>query len=151
MIAMAITGVLRDPSSSEVVPAGRALYQALSGSHGLAMLADTDPDTDGRWLRAHGFDEHNFLVDVHGGRHDQLVRVRNRGSVAFVVESDPTQAADTVRAGHTVLFFASPSYTVPDHQPGTRLAPTPWGELLDEVSRQEEIKARDNRSSQELL
>lgn len=151
MIAMAITGVLRDPSSSEVIPAGRALYGALSGTYGLAMLVDTDLDTDSQWLRAHGFDEHNFLVDAYEGRHSQLTRVRNRGSITLVVECDPVQAAETVRSGYTVLFFATPSYTIPDHQPGTRLTPSPWAELLEEVSRQEEIKARDHRTSEELL
>lgn len=151
MIAMAITGVLRDPSSSEVIPAGRVLYQALADTSGLAMLVDTDREKDSLWLRAHGFTDHNFLVDTYEGRQSQLTRVRNRGSLTLVVECDPRQAAETVRAGYTVLFLAAPSYTSPDHHPGTRLAPTPWGELLDEVARQEDIKARDNRTSEEVL
>lgn len=150
MIAMAITGVLRDPSSSEVIPAGRTLYRALAGSYGLVLLVDEDVKKDSLWLTAQGFNDHNFLSDSDGRRRAQLQRMRQRGSVEMVIESDPEMAAETVAAGYTVLFFAAPSYATPDHLPGTRLIPAPWGVLLEEVERQAEIKASDTRS-QEIL
>lgn len=151
MIVIAIDGVLRDSLTRETVPAGRVLYRALADNYGgLALLAD-DLEQDRLWLRAHGFTDHH--IEVTGSRSEQITKIRQRGSVAFVVESSPAGAADLLHLSVPVLFFAIPAYTAADFLPGTRRIPSAWDSLLAAQAQQTLSRQEDTRLNemQEIL
>jgi hypothetical protein len=65
--------------------------------------------------------------------------------VDLVVEPDPTCAAEEIRAGYNVMFYASPQYLMDRWHPDAKKEPRPWDDIVKEVDRQRSAKARDNR------
>ena len=100
-----------------------------------------DLRADSLWMESHGFDEHNWLVEAGKSRREQLSRAGTRGSIEMVIESDPDMATTTAAAGYTVLLFARPPYRFAARE--TRLLPTGWSDLTDELDRQAKAKAEN--------
>lgn len=154
-VAMAITGVLRNPVGGLPIPEGIALYRALAQSFNLVLLADpdTNPEEFGDFCVTEQLQEHQgpVMYPFHGDddqdkRLRQVTSYRHAGyAMGFIVEPDPATCARLLANGYTTLLFTHANYAHPDWRPGARRKPRPWSELEAQVTEQARIRAQDKR------
>jgi hypothetical protein len=81
----------------------------------------------------------------------QLTRLAEHGPINMLIEADPAKAEAVVREGIPVMLSIHPAYARPEHLPGHKSLPTPWGSLISEITRQQAIKANDARLNHEAV
>lgn len=154
-VIICINGVLRPSGKPDSVdPIGRLIFESLKSQFRVSLLDDATATKTQHWLDVHGFVGHvraytpprDFAPrTVAEGRLRMLGSIRNAQGADFVIESDPTCAAEEIRAGYNVMLYASPQYLMdiwhPDREPGPRA----WDDIVTEINRQQIAKAIDNR------
>lgn len=160
MIALTIDGVLRQTYSGAPIPGGILLYRALSAVGNVGLIVDSQTEEQAKhFLLVNDLTDHNYLVvprdndplDPGQRRVSQIIRLSASGAVDMLIESSPAIAATVIQQGTPTLLYCHPAYAVPDHLPGNRRIPTPWGSLVEEIERQREMKANDTRLNQETV
>lgn len=154
-VVICINGVLRPSRNvNSVDPIGQRLYKSLSSAFRVILLADGDIRTTEHWLDLHEFSSHLRAytppVDfaprtVAEGRLRMLAAIRSSQGADLVIEPDPACAAEEIRAGYSVMLYASPQYMLDIWHPDHDHEPRAWDSIVDELTRQETAKALDAR------
>jgi hypothetical protein len=158
-VVIVVEGVLQQNNGDGVNPQGTRLYEGFKDTYRLVLVSDMlEGDKVEYWLKINGFTEHalflpGLLTDpdkVGGTRLRQLVNIRQAQNVVdFVVEPDPQVCAALLHDGIATMNYLHPKYSSPDHRPDWDGSPRPWDTLVAEVTRQEELRAKDVRPVQD--
>lgn len=159
-VVIQVEGVLRKPAGA-VIESGRNLYAALSQHYRIVLVSEEDDrDQVSTWLSMEGFRTHDHLVCSGDWRprHEApwvatmlALKVSYGYPVSLVVVPSPADAADLIRHGYDTLLFTMAAYALPEWRPDHKAGIQPWEDLSEEVSRQEQIRAQDNRWEQATL
>lgn len=154
-VVICINGVLRPTTNPDGIdPIGRQIYLALRDKLRVILLDDATATKTQHWLDVHGLVGHSRAYTppadfaprtVADGRLRLLAAIRNTDGADLVIESDPTCAAEEIRAGYTVMLYASPQYLMDIWHPDAAKEPKPWDAIVEEIEGQREAKARDTR------
>ncbi|MFD4858487.1 hypothetical protein [Streptomyces atratus] len=154
-VVICLNGVLRPTTHSDGIdPIGRQLYEALTKQFRVVILDETHAADTEHWLGVHSISGYARAytppVDfaprtVAEGRLRMLAAIRNSDGADLVIEPDPTCAAEEIRAGYTVMLYASPQYLMDIWHPDSPKEPRPWDEIVNELDRQKKAKALDTR------
>lgn len=152
--AVIILEALRPAARDGIDPLAQQLYETLKG-HFRVVLLDTAAASDTQhWLSIHDITGYvraytppaDFAPrTVAEGRLRLLAAIRNVDSADLVIEVDPLCAAEEIRAGYTVMLYASPQYLLDIWHPDHPKEPRPWDEIVGEIERQRQAKADDVR------
>lgn len=151
---LSLEGVLQQEVTSGPIQPGVMLYHGLKSVYRLAVVIDQPREKALIWLMQNGLREHAYTVlheptdpdDPAERRLVQLQRLRGRGvSIGLFVDRDPDTVAKAMSAGIPSLLFVHPAYARPEHRPDHSDAPTPWGNLADEMDRQALLRSGDTR------
>lgn len=154
-VVICINGVLRPAARPDSLdPMGRHLYESLKSGFRVLLLDDgASPDTK-HWLDVHSFIGHigsytppkDFAPrTVAEGRLRMLAALRASQGADLVIESDPSCAAEEIRAGYNVMLYAAPQYMLDIWHPDHARIPRAWDSIVDELDRQQNAKATDVR------
>lgn len=154
-VVIVINGVLRPSNRPDSVdPIGRQLYESLKSRFRVILLDDASAPETQHWLDVHGFVGHVGAytppVDfaprtVAEGRLRMLAAIRNAQGADLVIEPHPTCAAEEISSGYVVMLYASPKYLMDIWHPEHSYEPRAWDDIVDEIERQENAKAKDTR------
>lgn len=147
--AIVMDGVLRKPNTEALNNHGWFLYDALSRLGRVAVLCGADRERAEWFLKSNGLKVHAHLIaedpvkapDKIQRRRDQLIELRTKAAVEFVVESDPEIAASLLKDGVTTLLYVSPTYTQPSFRPDYNSTARPWDVMVAEVEYQRAMRA----------
>lgn len=158
-VAICLEGVLRQHNQDGIIGQGALLYHSLKAASRIAILLDKDSRNADFWLKLNGFTEHIQVLtaddvarDVAEVRLRQVMRlVSEGGMLSCVLEPDPEVGAALLAHGYPVFVPLFPSYTKPSFRPDYDGAVTPWSALTNELDRQRELRAKDDRTEQDAL
>lgn len=143
-----IDGVLRKLVGAPIVE-GIRLYRSLITTGHVIFLADWAADAQmiEEWLELHGCTGQNFVSWADGlSRADQVNVLRRQGyDIDLVVEPDPAQASELIRAGYNTLLFTHSHYAHPSWRPDAGKGIESWGKIVDATARIAKMKAADER------
>jgi hypothetical protein len=150
-----IDGVLRPTAHPDGIdPIGKALYTALRDQFRVVLLDEATEKETQHWLGVHGITGYvkayrptvgTISAEDSETRLRMLAAIRAADGADLVIESDPTCAAEEVRAGYTVMLYGKPEYALDIWDPTNPREPRPWGEIVGELDRQRKLKAADTR------
>jgi len=159
-VAITIEGVLQTHVGDAVIDSGRALYEGLVATFGVALITDLPEDEVKHWLGVNGFKDHSYLVlkelldpeSIAERRSLQVRRLKGFSvDVRMVIDGSPEVAQELFLDGVPTLLFLSPMYTRPEHRPDWDGSPPAWDDLVREVDRARELRAKDDRPTKEAL
>jgi hypothetical protein len=150
-----IDGILRPIAHPDGVdPIGKALYFALRDQFRVVLLDEASDKETQHWLGIHGITgyvkAYRPTPEIVGAddaetRLRVLSSIRSADGADLVIESDPTFAAEEVRAGYTVMLYGKPEYALDIWDPTNPREPRPWDQIVGELERQRTLKAADTR------
>jgi hypothetical protein len=150
-----IDGILRPTTHPDGVDAiGKALFVALRDQFRVVLLDSVSDKETQHWLGVHGITGYAKLyrptlaviqADDAETRLRLLASIRAADGADLVIESDPTYAAEEVRAGYTVMLYGKPEYALDIWDPTNPREPRPWEDIVGELDRQRTLKATDTR------
>jgi hypothetical protein len=152
--AITVEGVLRKPSSGQVIDFGKSLYYGLSLQSVIVLLSDGKKEETEHFLALEGMHEHIAVLypdsvgRVLDGPDARLAQVVNSGrmyAIDFVVDSDPAVAELLIMNGINCLLFCHAQYARPEWRPGYEFTPTPWESLSQQIATEAHLKATDAR------
>lgn len=155
-IAFAISGVLRAEVGSGIIHSGMRLYKSII-DHGFTveLLSDSmDTASDNHWLSVNGFYEHAHVLaaevvddDLVATRLRQakIIRADLQSDLQFIVDHDLRVIEAAFTEGIPCLAFLLPKYQRPEFRPDFSDKPRAWDDVVAEVDRQREMKAKDHR------
>jgi hypothetical protein len=157
VIAVALDGVLRKPLDKEAQDFGAAmLYQALREHFRIIVLGGLDLEQDEHFLAINNLLGYVRVEPMRpeDGRTDedrvsaQIRRLRAEGfHFEFLVVPDPDLAVDLLRTGQPVLLYSHPTYTAESWRPDFEGGIQPWGDLVEEISFQEQSLVEQRRKA----
>jgi hypothetical protein len=141
------------------IPVGISLYHSLASVFNVVLVSDGEQKIVDSWLDLEGLNKHgtvvysDFLLDqksVQERRYEQIHSLRARGfAVTVVVEPDPVVASYLLANGYSVLNFLHSSYALPQWRPDYEKRQKPWNQIVEEVNKQAELRAIDQRMSRQ--
>ncbi|MFI0265701.1 hypothetical protein [Streptomyces luteogriseus] len=150
-----IDGILRPIAHPDGIdPIGKAIYVGLREHFRVVLLDAAEPKHTDHWLGVHGITgyvkayrpaEAHIAADDAETRLRLLASIRAADGADLIIESDPTCAAEEVRAGYTVMLYGKPEYALDIWDPTNPREPRPWGDIVNELDRQRALKAADTR------
>jgi hypothetical protein len=150
---LVIDGLLRMPESDGHYDEGVTLYRALAQASRLYLIsAEWDSDEMDQWLFKRQLKGHvGFQKAISPSPPD---RTRALGQIsswrpALIFEGDPACAAHALAAGYPVCLMVRPTYRDPRWQPDHSRTPEPWGDIMTEKQRQEDLWYLDARMREE--
>jgi hypothetical protein len=75
----------------------------------------------------------------------QVEYVRSQGPVDFVITPDPKLTIKLLEIGITTMVFMNPIYIREEFRPDSKVGIKKWGDIVDELVRQQESYIEDNR------
>ena len=154
-VVVILDGVLRPATHPDGVdPVGRQLYEALRQQFRVVLLDQAAAVDAEHWLGVHSIAGYaraytppaDFAPQtVAEGRLRLLAAIRNADGADLVIEPDPECAAEEIRAGYTVMLYASPQYLLDIWHPDHPREPRAWDAIVDEIERQHTAKSLDAR------
>lgn len=160
-VAITVEGVLRKSFGGAGIPSGMNLYYGMATRAKIVLLTSEMQKEGGleHWLLVEGMAEHVRIIwsDVvlqsmpaAEERLRQLAEARQLGfDIELVVESDPAVSARLLAGGYNTLTFTHAEYTVAAWRPDARLKVKPWDDLVAQVDREQELRAKDTRKEEE--
>jgi hypothetical protein len=149
-ILIDIDGVLRHPYNSHAIREGFALYNMLRQTSTVTFLCD-DKEKGNYFLRTHKILKYDNIQDTKSLAPGDDVwirlikRCRANGPVDFVVTANIDLVAPLLDAGIATLTFCLPSYLDSKFRPDGRTGQKAWTEISEEIIRQQDLLAQDNR------
>lgn len=140
---------------SQPIPAGKALYEALSSVWRIVVITnETDVEGVNHFLGQEGLTRHALVVarsplwaetSLEDSTPVILDQQRSQGTVGLVVTPSPEAAARIMQKGCPALLFVPPVYARPEWRPDHHKVPKQWDAIEAEVTRQRALKATDRR------
>lgn len=149
-----VEGVLKAHTGDRTLPAGQLLYHSLQEVMRVVLVTSgEDVEPVDHWLKVNGLRGHVLLLpadfrdplDDGVRRLRQVAKIRETGPVEFVVEPDPHVAEHLLRNGVATLLYTHPQYTAPEHRPDADREIKPWSSFVDEIDREQALRASDGR------
>lgn len=150
-----IEGVLRKPVTGAPIDSGRRLYHGLASTYRIVLVSEGDDrEHTGHWLGMEGFTKHDHIVysgDWHPRHEERWVATAGTLKIQFGYDTDlfvvpsPHDAAALIRHGYNALLFVVAAYALPEWRPDHRQGVQPWEELVDEITAQRALRAKDKR------
>lgn len=143
---VALDGVLRARSGNPI-PEGRSLFEAMKRLGPVVVLADGTVREAEHWLRTNNVVHDDvvgseMLVDPDVPlRRQQVLTIRSRGRLAFLVEADAGTVGWAVSEGIPSLFFVHPQFAAPVSRRDTNVGRRTWEEIQAEVDRRQQVAA----------
>lgn len=150
-IALSVDGVLRN-DTGDVIYGGLAVYRAFKFVGRVTLLTSLDSRAITAWSVINNVSDFDDIIDSSVEidpseplRFRQLSVMRSKGTVDLFIDSNPAYVAEGLRRGIDSLLFSTPAYARPEFRPDAPKGVRPWGELVDEITRQQAMKAADRR------
>ena len=146
MIAViTIEGILKADNQDGIIGEGTRLYYALSEHYRIILTSEEgDPRKLEHWLKSNGFNEHSQVLI--GEAVPILNKLRSGGTaLSLFLSPNPDTIRRAMQAGIASILFLHPRYSHPSFRPDWDGLPRPWDELVDEVEKQNIMKAEDKR------
>lgn len=150
-----LEGVLQKNVSYAPIPVGLVLYNALSSSFNIALVAEGEKEQVDYWLNLEGLTKHGTVIyndftlaglSIQDRRLRQVNSLRSRGfAIDLVVEPDPIVASVLLGAGYTVLNFLHYIYALPQWRPDFEQKVKPWDGLKEAAELGALLKTKDLR------
>lgn len=153
-IAIVVNGVLKQPNDNSVIIPGLLLYKSLVKDHRVSLIIDSAAKEKVQyWLLMNSLTDHVNEIywdetdheDAPKRRLQQVARLKRNGPLSVVYESDVEVAEALLKNGIPTFLLLHPVYTHPEHRPGEIDEPTPWNQIVAEITRQNEARATDTR------
>lgn len=139
-VLLEMQGVLRSDNGKPVAE-GITLYASLAAFHRIVLVGE-DADTDSRWLKLNGLDDHAQLLI---GSMDVALR-HARGQLALdirlLVSPSPATVAAAMHLGVTSLLFAHPRFARPEFRNDVEREPREWDAIVAEMDAQTNASVR---------
>jgi hypothetical protein len=148
-VLMFLDGVLRHTNNAPI-PNGMLLYHTLKEQNKILILADDKEKAD-HWLRQHKIIKVDDIIDKsipmpgEFPEFRQVEYVRSQGPVDFVITPDPKLTIKLLEIGITTMVFMNPIYIREEFRPDSKVGIKKWGDIVDELVRQQESYIEDNR------
>lgn len=154
--------VLRTPASETPSQLGTLIYYSLREHCRIVLTADGDASdklVDGHWLGVYGFNAHQLVSypahyeEIKPSRLHQIRRLQSSGfgGDLIAVETNPAIVEELLYNGIPSMLVIEPQYFSPRHRPDFAGEKKSWDSMVDEVERQNIMKANDTRVSPDVM
>lgn len=150
-IVFSVDGVLRS-DTGELVSDGLFMYRTMKTLGRIVLITELDRQAVDVWLMMHNLSDYDDLLDSSVSvdpaeplYRRQLAVARNKGTVSFYVDADPSRVAYALEQGMTSVLFSVPQYARPEFRPDAPKGVRRWDDLVAERTRQQALKAADIR------
>lgn len=150
-----VEGVLQTPISSAPIIAGINMYKGLANNFHIVLISDQDVDDLAYWLRLEGLKDHGKVISKDESLDDKTPEARrlyqcnslraSGYSLEFVIEPNPSIAAELLRGGFTVLNYLHYSYALPQWRPDYEERTKSWEDLEREARVTRLMRTEDSR------
>ena len=151
-ILVNLDGVLCS-DAGEPIPAGIALYYALTASHRVSVLTARTQDDAKHWLHSHGIINYDDLIDnslkLEGDdlKKRQFKTARHGAPLEMYVDSDPEMCAWVFEEQRvTSILVNHPSYAKIEHRPDAPKKFRTWDQIVEAVDRVNVARAKERMS-----
>lgn len=158
---IAVEGVLKKPVTGHATDTGHRLYRGLAETHRIVLVTEDDNrDRTAEWLLTQGFARHDHIVygdtpsptgTAWWAHIVRTLKLAYGFDVDFTVVPDPVAARSLIAAGLTAVLFTPAAYSLPEWRPDHPSGVTPWNDLEAEMRVQRQLRAKDDRWTQEEL
>lgn len=145
-----LDGVMRRPQDNAPIREGFRLFHQINMSSMVTFLCEDKAEAT-HFLRSNKILKYDNIKDIKSvpPGDDAWIRLikscRVTVPVDFVVTANLTLVPPLLEAGIATLAFCIPSYLDAKFMPDGRQGQRTWAEITDEIERQQDLLAKDNR------